>query len=171
MNQSGIGEKTEITLHSIKTLVKDYDSIYRQATVIFNESSICQWEENMDGSFSCIVNRLNSQKNGTEFTEINGCCNDVCKHPENNNDKIHMGKQHSNKKGCLIKDLKCKLYVCEYLRGSSDKDTLDAIKKIDHLNRIIRTKYDILWDGISYGSSRKKWIEFYRIYRNIILQK
>ena len=160
-----------MSLPSVKTLEEDYDSIYRQATIIFSESNICQWEENTDGSFSCIVNRLNSQKNRTEFMETDGCCIDACKNPKNNDNKTIKRKQHNNEKGCLIKDIKCKLHVCEYLRGSSDKDTLEAIKKIDHLNHIIRTKYDILWDGISYVASKKKWIEFYKIYRNKILQK
>jgi len=151
---------------SIKTLKKDYDSIYEQAGIIFSEHNLCQWEKNEDGSLSCIVNRLNTKKTKSHFIEIDGCCINVCKNPKEHDDKIIKRKQHSNKKGCLVKSLKCKLHVCNYLRESDNPDTREAVKKIDQLIKSFRQKYEKLWISVSFGSAKRIWIEFYKSYRN-----
>jgi len=149
---------------SIKTLVKDYDSIYEQAGIIFNENNLCQWEKNKDGTFSCIVNRLNSQKNKSQFIETDGCCINVCKQPKEHDDKTIKRKQHNSKKGCLVKSLKCKLHICTYLRESNISNTREAVKKIDRLIKSFRLKYEKLWTSVSFGSPKKVWIEAYKMY-------
>jgi hypothetical protein len=158
-------EKIEKLPPPVKTLVKDYDSIYEQAGVIFNENNLCQWEKNKDGSLSCIVNRQNSKKNKSQFIDTDGCCINVCKHPKEHDDKIIKRKQHNNKKGCLVKSLKCRLHICEYLRKSNNPDTREAVKKLNLLINSFRQKYDILWTNVPFGSSKKICIEFYKMYK------
>ena len=153
---------------SVKTFAEDYDSIYKQAEKAFNEHNICQWERNTDGSFSCIVNRINSQKNKFRLIETDGCCIDICKNPEDFHDKVIKRKQHNEKNGCLVKSLKCKLHVCKYLRKSTNLETMEAIKYLDQLIDIFRLKYNILWKNVSYGSSKNIWIEYYKMNRNKI---
>jgi len=154
-----------MALPSIKTFEKDYDLIYEQAGKIFNGYNLCQWEENKDGTFSCIVNRLNSQKSRTQFLETNGCCINVCKQPKEHDDEAIKRKQHSNKKGCLVKSLKCKLHICIYLRESNKPDIKEAVEKIDKLINTFRLKYKILWKSVSFASPKKIWIEFYKMHR------
>jgi len=146
---------------SVKTLEKDYDSIFEQAGVIFNENNLCQWEENKDGTFSCVVNRLNSRKHKSEFIETDGCCINVCKNPKEHDDKTMKRKQHNYRKGCLVKSLKCKLHVCKYLCDSNDPDIKTAVKEIDKLINQFRSKYNSLWTSVAFGSPKKVWIESY----------
>ena len=158
--------KTDMMPPSVKTLEKDYNSIYEQAGVIFAENNLCQWEKNKDGSLSCIVNRLNSQKKNSHFIDTDGCCMNVCKAPKEHDDKIIKRKQHNNKKGCLVKSLKCRLHICKYLRESNNTETREAVKKLNQLINSFRLKYNILWTSVSFGSSKKIWIEFYKAHRN-----
>ena len=159
-------EKTEKLPPPLKTFVKDYDSIYELAGKIFTGNNLCQWERNRDGSLSCIVNRLNSRKNKSQFIDTDGCCIDVCKAPKEYNDKIIKRKQHNNKKGCLVKSLKCRLHICKYLRESDNPDTREAIKRLNQLVNSFRLKYDKLWTSVPFGSSKRVCIEFYKKYRN-----
>jgi hypothetical protein len=156
-------------LPSLKIFEKDYSSLYKQADIIFNENNLCKWEKNENGSFSCIVNRLNTQKNKFRLIEIDGCCIYACKNVKDYENKGIRKKQHNTKKGCTIKNLKCKLHSCQYLRESNDLDTKEAIRKIDQLITIFRSKYDIVWESNSYGTSKKMWIEYYKFYRSIFL--
>ena len=149
-------------LLSVKRFIEDYDSIYEQAEQIFNNYNICQWKKNTDGSFSCIINRVNTKKNNFRIIETDGCCMDICKRPKDYCDKVIIRKQHNGKIGCLIKSLKCKLHICIQLRNSGNRKTREAIKNIDLLINIFRLRYDILWKCIPYGSSKKIWIEFYK---------
>jgi hypothetical protein len=160
--------KTENLLPPVKTFVKDYDSIYEQAGKIFTENNLCQWERNRDGSLSCIVNRLTSRKNKPGFIDTDGCCINVCKHPKDHDDEIIKRKQHNDKKGCLVKSLKCRLHICKYLRESNNPDTREAVKKLNWLVNSFRLKYDLLWKSVPFGSSKKIWIEFYEKHRNQI---
>jgi len=160
--------KTEKSLPPLKTFVKDYDSIYEQAGKIFTENKLCQWERNRDGSLSCIVNRLNSLKSKSRFIDTDGCCINVCKFPKEHDDEIIKRKQHNDKKGCLVKSLKCRLHICKYLRESHNPDIREAVKKLNLLVNSFRLKYDILWKSVSFGSSKRIWIEFYKKYRNQI---
>ena len=157
--------KTEKLPPPVKTLIKDYDLIYEQAGIIFNENNLCQWEKNKDGSLSCIVNRKNSHRNRSGFIDTDGCCIDVCKYPKEHDDKMIKRKQHNDKKGCLVKSLKCKLHICKYLRESDNPDTREAVKKINLLINSFRLKYDKLWTNVPFGSSKRIWIEFYKMYR------
>jgi len=154
-------------LPSLKAFKEDYDLIYKQAEEIFSKYNICQWERNIDGSFSCIVNRINSQKNNFRFIEKDGCCITVCKHSNDFNDKVIRKNQHNSMKGCTVKSLKCKLHICKYLRELNDMNTIEAITKIEQLTSLFRLKYDTLWECISYGASKKSCIDFYKMYRNI----
>jgi len=151
---------------NIKTFEKDYDSIYEQAGEVFFKNNLCQWEGNKDGSFSCVVNRINSQKNKYKFIETDGCCINVCKNPKEHDDKIIKRKQHNNKKGCLVKSLKCRLHICAYLRESKNPDIMEAVKKIDQLINSFRLKYNILWTSVSFGSAKKIWVESFKKNRN-----
>ena len=150
------------SLPSVKSFIEDYDSIYKQAENIFTVYNPCQWEKNTDGSFTCIVNRINSEKNNFRIIETDGCCMDVCKNPKDFCDKAISRKQHNAKKGCLVKNLKCKLHICKKLRNSANPETREAIKKIDLLIDIFRLKYNILWKHVPFGSPKKIWIEFYK---------
>jgi len=163
--------KIEKFLPPVKTLVKDYDSIYEQAGIIFTENNLCQWERNRDGSHSCIVNRLNSRKNKSRFIDTDGCCISVCKNPKEYDDKIIKRKQHNDKKGCLVKSLKCRLHICKYLRESNNPDTREAVKKLNKLVNSFRLKYDLLWKSVPFGSSKEIWIEFYKKYMNKLQRK
>ena len=154
-------------LPSIKEFIEDYETIYKQAEEIFCKYNLCQWNKNIDGTFSCIVNRQNSHNSNSQLIEIDGCCIIICKNPKDFNDKIINRKQHNAKNGCKIKSLKCKLHICKYLRNSNCLDTIEAIKQIDLLRNMFRLKYDVIWEGISYGSSKKICIEFYKTYKNI----
>jgi hydroxymethylpyrimidine pyrophosphatase-like HAD family hydrolase len=154
-------------LPSLKAFKEDYGLIYKQAEEIFNENNICQWERNVDRTFSCVVNRINSQKNNFRFVEKDGCCIYICKHSKKFDDKVIRKNQHSSIKGCTVKSLKCKLHICKYLRELNNLETIEAIKKIDNLISVFRQKYDILWECIPYGASKKSCIDFYRMYRNI----
>jgi len=159
-------KKNSPPLLSVKTLMKDFDSIYEQAGIIFDEYNLCQWEHNADGTVSCVVNRLNSQKNNSQFIETDGCCIDICKSPKDFNDKVIKRKQHNNKNGCLIKCLKCKLHTCKFLKESNDLNTREAMGKLEQLINSFRLKYDLLWTSIPYGSSKRIWIETYKNQRN-----
>jgi hypothetical protein len=154
-------------LPPLKAFKEDYDLIYKQAEEIFNKYNICQWKRNIDGSFSCIVNRINSQKNNFRFIEKDGCCIHVCKHSKNFDDKVISKNQHNSIKGCTVKSLKCKLHICKYLREINDMNTIEAITKIEQLVGTFRQKYDTLWECIPYGASKKSCIDFYKMYRNI----
>jgi hypothetical protein len=163
----GLNSASNALLPSLKVFKEDYDLIYKQAEEIFSEYDICQWERNADGSFSCIVNRINSQKNNFRFIEKDGCCIYVCKHSKDLDDKVIRRNQHNSIKGCTVKSLKCKLHVCKYLRDSSNLNTIEAITKIDQLIDIFRQKYDILWECLSFGASKKNCIDFYKMYKDI----
>ena len=158
-----------MVLPTIKTFSDDYDSIYKQVENIFKEYNICQWEKNADGSFSCILNRINTQKNNSKIIETDGCCISICKQPKDFNDKAIKKSQHTSLKGCIVKSLKCKLHICKYLRETNDLNIKEAITKIDLLINLFRLKYDVIWESIPYGSSKKTWLDFYRMYRNIFL--
>jgi len=151
---------------SVKTFEKDYDSIYEQAGQIFFKNNLCQWEGNNDGSFSCVVNRQNTEKNKSHFIETDGCCINVCKAPKEHDDKTIKRKQHNNKKGCLVKSLKCRLHICTYLRESENQETMEAVKKIDELIGLFRLKYNKLWTSVSFGSAKKIWVESFKKFRN-----
>ena len=147
---------------SVKKFAEDYDLLYKQAEEIFTTDNICQWGKNIDGSFSCIVNRVNSQKSNFRIIETDGCCIDICKNPGDFCDKAIRRKQHNAKKGCLVKSLKCKLHVCKQLRESNNPETREAIKNIEQLITVFRSKYDVVWKRVPYASSKKIWIEFYK---------
>jgi len=153
-------------LPSIKEFVKDYDSLYKQAGIIFCKYNLCQWIKNDDGTVSCIVNRINSHKGNPPIIEIDGCCINTCKYPKDFNDKIIKRKQHNAKNGCNVKSLKCKLHICEYLRNSNCLEIIEAVKQLDSLRKIFQLKYDIIWKSIPFGSSKKICIEIYRKYIN-----
>jgi len=94
--------------------------------------------------------------------DTDGCCINVCKHPKEYDDNIIKRKQHNDKKGCLVKSLKCRLHICKYLRESDNPDTREAVKKLNQLVNSLRLKYDMLWKSVPFGSSKKIWIEFYK---------
>ena len=150
-------------LPSVKTFSKEYDSIYKQAELIFLKSNICEWKY-VNESFTCIVNRNNTS---IKINESDGCCIPVCKYPNDFNDNTIKRKQHNSKKGCNIKSLKCKLHVCKYLRESNSLKTIEAIKEIDGLRNNFRIKYDVIWKSISFGTPKRIWIDFYKMYKNI----
>jgi hypothetical protein len=153
-------------LFNIKTFENDYDSIYEQAGQIFFKNNLCQWEGNKDGSFSCVVNRLNTKKSKSQFIETDGCCINVCKNPKEHDDKTIKRKQHNNSKGCLVKSLKCRLHICAYLRESKNPDIMEAVKNIDQLINSFRLRYNLLWTSVSFGSAKKIWVESFKKNRN-----
>jgi hypothetical protein len=155
-----------MVLPSVRTFIKDYDSIYTQAEIIFKKYNLCQWEKNNDGSSSCIVNRRNSKNKKSPFIETDGCCIYVCKIPKDFDDKLIKRKQHNVIHGCNIKSLKCKLHLCTYLRELKNTNTNLAIQQIDQLINRFKNKYDALWKSIPFGSSKKIWVEFYKMYKN-----
>jgi len=159
-------KKIEKSPPSVRAFEKNYDSIYEQAGKIFSENNLCQWKRNKDGTLSCIVNRQNSQKNKPQFIDTDGCCINICKVPKEHDDKIIKRKQHNDKKGCLVKSLKCRLHICKYLRESDNPDTREAVKKLNLLVNSFRLKYDVLWKSVPFGSSKRIWIEFYKMHRN-----
>lgn len=146
----------------LKTFLHDYDLIYAKAGKIFNDNNLCQWECNEDGTFSCVVNRSNSQNKNHPFKETDGCCIPLCKEPDQFDDKLIKKKLHNPKKGCLIKSLKCKLHYCDYLRKSEDAAIKKAIEELDMLINEFRSKYDLLWTKIPYASPKNYWVKHFR---------
>ena len=148
---------------SLREFTVDYDSVYSQADAIFKENNICQWEKNEDAVWSCILNRHNSAKTEKKQDfEKDGCCMNICIYPDDFDDPAMLIKQHSAKKGCRIKSIKCKLHYCTYLRTSKDPVIIESIQKLEILKKYFIAKYKTIWDKVPYGSTKKHWIEKYR---------
>jgi hypothetical protein len=147
---------------SIKSFAKIYDEIYEAAGKVFKEYDLCRWERNDDGSFSCIVNRLNSKNDDPELKETDGCCIEFCKRPYDFRDGTIKKTQHSRKKGCLVKSMKCRLHFCNYLATEANPSIKQGIEEIERLRKLFSGEYKELWQAIPYGSAKKEYLKCFR---------
>jgi hypothetical protein len=143
-----------------------YDTICDKADALFRESNMCQWETNSDGTVSCITNRQNSKNRPCKFKETDGCCIELCKTPDEFSDSVIKRKQHSKKTGCLVKSLKCKLHICDFLiRESRNNACLkNYISELENLQKIFSGRYEKLWREMPYAASKAAYIQFFKRY-------
>ena len=146
---------------TVRAFSQFYDEICAKADAIFTESNMCQWEKNPDGSLSCITNRHNSKNRPLEFMETDGCCIEICKNPGDFNDSLITRRQHNSHKGCLVKSLKCKLHICDFLvRMSRDNpDLKKCISEIKALQENFSARYPLLWREIPYAAAKVVYVE------------
>lgn len=151
------------SINSIASFTRFYRNMCDKADSIFRESNLCQWERNSDGTFSCFINRRNSQNRPPELKETDGCCIELCKNPGDFNDAVIKRRQHSKKTGCLIKSLKCKLHICSGLIQMSENNP--AVKKyIDEilaLQKMFINKYEKLWRDVPYAASKSAYTKYF----------
>ena len=85
-----------------KRYSKLYDMICDYLDKEFQDKNICGFKDNL-----CSRRRDMIEKGIIKDTYINGCCHGY----KENADCEHLGK-----KGCTIKNIACKMFVCPYLR-------------------------------------------------------
>ncbi len=88
----------------LKKLSIEYDRFYEEADKLFKKYNPCKFK---DGK--CICNRNNT------YPSKNGCCG-MCR--------------YLNSKGCTIKSLGCKLYICWREHGKILDERRALIKKV-----------------------------------------
>lgn len=97
---------------NLKKLSAEYDRIYKEADKIFRECNPCQFKGGR-----CTGNRRNINE-ARDHTPKNGCCGRVC--------------GHLSPKGCVVKTLGCKLYVCSFIYTKKNRKfctKIDALRK------------------------------------------
>jgi hypothetical protein len=162
-----------IKKHTLASFSKYYNDIYNNADRICKEINLCKWEQNCDGTFSCIINRVNSEKHCSDYLETDGCCIELCKNPSEYSDDIIKKRQHNKKTGCTIKSIKCKLHFCAGLGKMAEKDEniKIALCKIENLRKMFSTQYEELWKTVPFGVSKSIYLEYFKkIYMKKIIE-
>lgn len=95
---------------------KLYDELYEEADALFKEYNPCRIEGN-----TCLYGRTTDDPVGKSF-----CCN---------------GCDHLCERGCTVKALSCKLWLCGMVANWAPKEFLDKLQKI-------RDKRPIKFTGI-----------------------
>jgi len=154
---------------SVAAFCRFYDYIYDEASKIFSENNLCQWEINQEGKPSCLVNRTKTIHNGFKLIEADGCCMETCKNPSEFTDPEIKRRRHNDKTGCTIKSIKCKLHICDTLNklAADNEKVKMSIEKINRLRELFMKEYGELWKNIPYGVSKAMYKKhFIKIYKN-----
>lgn len=120
-----------------KQLEELYDSLYERGTALFKEYNPCQIETDSSGKTTCIRFRHRIRS-----TWVNNFCCGGCK---------YVGP-----KGCRVKSLSCKLWICEHIVPivpNEFLEELNELKRESHLfvnNAFRLPKYQLLQKASKY---------------------
>lgn len=111
-----------ITRNKINKL---FNELYNQLDRLFKKYNPCDIRHDVNGVLVCrgVLDKNSSWYTGNKPTG-KLCCQD-CKNP-----------RHLSKKGCAIKALGCKRYICDSIWESRNENCVSFCKEYDKLKRI-----------------------------------